>query len=120
VVIDNEAGMEHLSRRTCQHMDLLLVVSDATKVGLDTAGRILRLAQEMELDIGTPVLVINRVQGDLPDHVKEMVPARFGRIIVLPYDRAIEELAITGTALSSLPRDSEMVKSIRDLAATLR
>lgn len=120
VVIDNEAGMEHLSRRTCQRMDVLLVVSDATKVGLDTAGRILVLAGEMELEIGTPVLAINRVQGELPSHIREMVPAQFRRVIVLPYDRAVEELATTGTALSFLPRDSPMLRSIRNLAATLR
>ena len=45
VIIDNEAGMEHLSRRTCQRMDTLIVVSDATLVGLTTARRILEPAK---------------------------------------------------------------------------
>ena len=62
-VIDNEAGMEHLSRRTTKRMDVLLVVSDNTKLGVETAKRILALAKEMEIEVGRSVLVVNRVQG---------------------------------------------------------
>ncbi len=59
VVIDNEAGMEHLSRRTCRRMDVLLVVSDPTKVGIESATRILNLAKSMEVEVRSSLLVIN-------------------------------------------------------------
>ncbi len=52
IVIDNEAGMEHLSRRTTKNMDVLFVVSDASKIGVQTAGRIKELARGMEIKIG--------------------------------------------------------------------
>jgi CO dehydrogenase maturation factor len=119
VVIDNEAGMEHLSRRTCQRMDVLLVVSDATKVGLDTAGRILALAKEMELDVGTTVLVINRVAGDLPEGLKDSVPKGFSKVVTLPLDAFVEELAVKGAPLTALPSESRLLGSVRELAGGL-
>jgi CO dehydrogenase maturation factor len=62
VVIDNEAGMEHLSRRTTQNVDALLVVSDLSQVGLQAAGRIRDLARKLQLKVGHSYLVLNRVQ----------------------------------------------------------
>jgi CO dehydrogenase maturation factor len=59
IVIDNEAGMEHLSRRTTRASDVLFIVSDASKAALDSAVRIALLAREMKLDIGRTALVRN-------------------------------------------------------------
>ena len=115
VVIDNEAGMEHMSRRTCQRMDVLLVVSDATKVGLDTAGRILALAREMELDVRTTVLVINRVVGGVPESLTAMVPAGFSKVLLLPLDPDVEELAIAGRPLTALPKGGKIQMAIEQL-----
>ena len=61
VVIDNEAGMEHLSRRTTAKIDLLLLVSEPSPVGIMTAARIRDLAREMEIAVARTGLVINRV-----------------------------------------------------------
>ncbi|MBI0582793.1 MAG: AAA family ATPase [Methanomassiliicoccus sp.] len=120
VVIDNEAGMEHLSRRTCRRMDVLLVVSDATTVGLTTAGRILTLAREMELDIGAAVLIINRVRGELPPALRDAVPQGFSSVVLIPHDPAVEELAASGGPLSRLPPDSPAVNAVRGLARELK
>ena len=120
VVIDNEAGMEHLSRRTCQRMDVLMVVSDASRVGLETASRILSLAREMEIDIGKSVLVINRVNGELPPSLKEMVPSGFSKLFLLPHDAAVEELAMTSSQLTSLPKDSLLREAVNRLIPELR
>ena len=120
VVIDNEAGMEHLSRRTCQRMDALVVVSDPTKVGLTTAGRILDLAGEMELSVGTTVLVINRVRGELPQAVKDAIPPDFERVVLIPHDQSIEDLAASGDPLSSLPKSSPAAAAVHQLAAGLK
>jgi CO dehydrogenase maturation factor len=120
VVIDNEAGMEHLSRRTCQRMNVLLVVSDATKVGLETAGRILALAKEMELEIGSAVLAINRTSGELSESLKRIVPGDFSKVFLLPYDEQIEELAITGQPLETLPAGSAVRKAIEQMAGQFK
>jgi CO dehydrogenase maturation factor len=119
VVIDNEAGMEHLSRRTCQRMDVLLVVSDATKVGLDTAGRILGLAKEMELDVRTAVLAINRTGEDVPAGLMEIIPAGFSRVLLIPQDPEVEEKAIMGQPLTTLSKDGKVKKAIEHLINAL-
>jgi len=61
VVIDNEAGLEHLSRRTTRHVDHMLVVADAAPKGLRAAQRVLDLITELKLDVREKSLVINRV-----------------------------------------------------------
>lgn len=64
VVIDNEAGMEHLSRRTTRSSDTLFVVSDRSKAALDGAARIARLADEMKLQIKRKALVLNMADAE--------------------------------------------------------
>ncbi|HVP09797.1 MAG TPA: AAA family ATPase [Phycisphaerae bacterium] len=63
VVIDNEAGLENLSRRIVQRVDALLFVADASTRGLTTARRLYDLAEEMRIDAGTMGVVVNRVRG---------------------------------------------------------
>ncbi len=62
IVIDNEAGMEHLSRMTTNNMDALLVVSDPTKRGLQAAARIVELTRELKLNIGRHFLLVNQAR----------------------------------------------------------
>ena len=121
VVIDNEAGMEHLSRRTTKRMDVLLVVSDATKLGVETAKRILALAKGMEIDIGSSILVVNRVQGAVEGVVQqEIIGAGFGSVVHLPYDRKVEELSITGSPVVQLDASSQFYRAVSDLVSTLK
>ena len=121
VVIDNEAGMEHLSRRTTKRMDVLLVVSDATRLGVETAKRILALAKGMEIDVGRSLLAVNRVQGTVGEVVqREIEGAGFGTVVYLPYDKKVEELAITGAPVVQLDASSQFYRAVRDLAGTLR
>jgi len=65
VVVDNEAGMEHLSRRTTRGIDVMFIVSDPSVRGLATAMRIRDLAVEMEIGVGSFKLVLSRVRGEL-------------------------------------------------------
>jgi CO dehydrogenase maturation factor len=69
VIIDNEAGMEHLSRRTAQAIDHLLIVSDPTLRGLVAAGRISRLLDELETRVEAKHLVLNRARLPLPNSI---------------------------------------------------
>ena len=72
VVVDNEAGMEHLSRRTTRDVDLLLVVSDPSLVGVRTALRIRALVAELSLSVRASALVVNRA-SELPAPVAQVL-----------------------------------------------
>jgi CO dehydrogenase maturation factor len=113
IIIDNEAGMEHLSRRTTKAMDVLFVVSDATKIGVETAGRIKELANEMELKIGKYVLVLNRVVGELPESLKNDLEAvGFDLVFLLPNDDSIGRFNMEGKDLLTLPSDSTAMAEV--------
>jgi len=119
VVIDNEAGMEHLSRRTTRRMDVLLLVSDATKVGVDTALRLTALAKEMELEVGKTVLVINRVAAQLPPAVCEMVRASpLKDAVETAFDPLVEDLVAKGDPLTKLPESSPMFWKVKEIAGS--
>ena len=67
VVIDNEAGLEHVSRRVVSVVDLMMIVSDPSQRGMDTVRRLYDLAQEMGVKYGKLAIVINRMRNaDLP------------------------------------------------------
>jgi CO dehydrogenase maturation factor len=107
IVIDNEAGMEHLSRRTSQRIDDLFIVSDASPRGIVTAGRIGRLIGELDTRVGKKFLILNRVTTPLPSSLDELVRnegLELGGII--PEDRDLLEMDRSGkqswTALSRL------------------
>jgi len=107
IVIDNDAGMEHLSRRTDQHMDFLIIASDATKVGLNTAARIRDMAIEMELVHGKVILLINNAPVPFPDYLDIMLKElSFENVYIIPYDGDVFDRNAQGLPLLGVPRDS--------------
>lgn len=109
MVIDNEAGMEHMSRLTTNNVDVLLVVSDPTRRGLEAAKRIWELAQELKLEIRRALLIVNRVanKGDLLDVEKLTGLKLLGS---LPEDDMIKEYDLKGKPTSQIPKDSPILK----------
>src|SRR5512138_616664 len=73
VVIDNEAGMEHLSRRTTRDVQHLLIVSDPTQRGLVAAQRIANMRKELDINIENAFLIINRLRSEFPGELKSFV-----------------------------------------------
>ena len=74
VVIDNEAGMEHLSRHTTRDVQHLLIVSDPTQRGLVAAQRIAQLRKELSINVENAYLIVNRVpHGVLPEPLKAFI-----------------------------------------------
>jgi CO dehydrogenase maturation factor len=73
VVIDNEAGLEHLSRRTTQRIDDLLIVADPSPRGIRAAARIGRLLKELDSRVDRKFLVLNRVRGPLSGPVSSLI-----------------------------------------------
>ena len=116
VVIDNEAGMEHLSRRTTHSVDLLLVVSDPTVKGLQTAKRINDLVDELALDVRKRAFVINRVAG--PESLELMERARGLGIEIstlVPNDAMIFDFDLKGRPVYDLPGDSAALGAVYEM-----
>jgi CO dehydrogenase maturation factor len=106
VVIDNEAGMEHLSRRTTRDVDLLLIVCDTTVASLTAALRIGALARSLDLRIRSTGVLLNRTDAP-PQAVIEMLQK--GGLLVLgaiPEDRKVLERALGGAPLLGVEEDS--------------
>jgi len=73
IIIDNEAGMEHLSRHNVQNIDFLLIISDLSVRSIQTAGKISRLLKELETRVQEKYLILNRVQGSVPQSAKSVI-----------------------------------------------
>lgn len=116
IVIDNEAGMEHLSRRTTKAMDMLFVVSDASKIGIETAGRIKELAKDMALKIGRNVLVINRVPEERATTLEEIKQEQgFDEVFTITDDDSVNIFNIEGKSLLSLPKESKAAGDVTNI-----
>ncbi|MEW6674468.1 MAG: AAA family ATPase [Nitrospirota bacterium] len=113
VVIDNEAGMEHLSRRTTHMVNLLLIVSDPTQRGVQTAKRINGLVDELKLDIDRRVLIINRISGPEGEELKNLAEG-FGLQVagLVPQDSTIFNYDLQGKPIFQLPDESSAVRTI--------
>ncbi|MEW6614875.1 MAG: AAA family ATPase [Thermodesulfobacteriota bacterium] len=116
VVIDNEAGMEHLSRRILQRIDALLIVSDPTPKGIRTAGRIRELIKELELSIKDTYFIINRIQGEMEPIIEtEMEKQGFNSFYGIPMDRLIYDYDISLKPLMDLPDESIAVIAVNKI-----
>jgi len=117
MVVDNEAGMEHLSRRTTRDVDDLLLVSNHSVKGVRTVARLKELARQLGLQIRRQWVLVNAV----PDGVLEpAVAAEISRlnlisVVVVPYDRALYEADLMLKPLLQMPDDSPAVKAINGL-----
>ncbi|CAF30538.1 AAA family ATPase [Methanococcus maripaludis] len=113
VVIDTEAGLEHLSRRTTQNVDTLLVVTDSSKRGILTASRIKELAKELDISFKNLYLVLNRIKPENEENVRETVKDFGLDIIGIIYDDELTaSYDMEGKPLFELPDDSETVNSV--------
>ncbi|HUT26911.1 MAG TPA: AAA family ATPase [Methanomassiliicoccales archaeon] len=112
VILDNEAGMEHLSRRTARNMDLLLLVSDASQVGISTAKRLSDLAGELELKVGRKMLLINSVRPGQEERVISMASETGLPFLMLHEDETVREAAFNGMPLKG---DEPLAREIRSL-----
>lgn len=118
VVVDNEAGMEHLSRRTTRDVDLLLVVSDPTLVGIRTALRIRALVGELKLTVRDSALAINRA-AELPAPVAQALTEGGLRLVgLVPDDPLVASYELEGRSLLELPDDAPAVVAVERMFAT--
>jgi len=121
VVIDNEAGMEHLSRRTTHKINLLIIVSDPTVKGILTAKRINELVDELQLDVDKRALVINRVIGyEIKD--LEKMAERSGIEVAgfVPQDELVFKYDLEGKPVYELPEDAVSVKAFFEVLQAIQ
>jgi len=120
VVTDNEAGMEHLSRRTTQNIDLLLVISNHSVKGVRTMARIKELVSELKLVVKKQVEIVNMVPDKLAPLVSEEL-ARLGMEspILIPEDEEIYQYDLKARPLLSLPDTSKAVKVVDSMMGGL-
>jgi len=120
MVMDNEAGMEHLSRRTTQNIDALLIISDHSVKGIRTVARIRDLVSELKLVVKKQLVIINFVPTSLDPFITEELD-RLGidPVITIPQDKEVYEYDLKLKPLLNLPDTSKAVRAVNDLMATL-
>ena len=100
IVIDNEAGLEHLSRRTTKTADAMVIVSDPSAIGLKAAKRIVGLAKELKIQAKNTFLIINHTSADIEiEKIKDLNIEYLGFI---PNDIEIEKISLNGASLTNL------------------
>ncbi len=120
VVMDNEAGMEHLSRRTTQNINVLLIISNHTVKGVRTVARIKELVSELKLVVNRQVVIINFA----PDKLAPTVSDELDRLgiespVLVPEDEAIYQYDLEAKPLLDLPDTSKAVRVINSLMVEL-
>ncbi|NIN69368.1 MAG: AAA family ATPase [Anaerolineae bacterium] len=121
VIIDNEAGLEHLSRRTTQNVDLLLIISDPTMRGLSTAERVAQLIHELKTHVGHIRLMVNRVPTDeqgvpalAPQLQQFIADSQLKLAGLIPLDPLVAEFDATGRPLVELPEDTPARRAVKE------
>lgn len=117
VVIDNEAGMEHLSRRTTNNVDLLLLVCEPTLIGIVTVHRILKLASELPIIVKEKAIVLNRVTEDGLSPAVQNKLDEFGMNVSarIGYDKEIYDAASNGHSLLKISEQNEAFNVVSNL-----
>jgi CO dehydrogenase maturation factor len=113
VVIDNEAGMEHLSRRTTRDVQHLLIVSDPTRRGLVAAQRIAALRVELAINVENSYLIINRLRGELTDETAAFVQTLGLPLLgTVPEDADLGAFEASGKPLVDLGESSPVFQAV--------
>ena len=113
VVIDNQAGMEHLSRRTAQNIDYLLIISDPSARGIRSAGKISRLLRELDTRIGKKYLILNRIQNSIPQFtMKTIEDEELDLLCSIPEEKTVLELDQNGQPVWEISSESPVYQAV--------
>lgn len=116
IVMDNEAGMEHISRLTTKNVDVLIIVSDASRRGLQAAFRIHRLATELNIGVVKSYLILNQTKDSVSDEIMKLIKDNglefAGRV---PEDDMIYDYDAKGKPTVEMPEDSKAVKAANEI-----
>ncbi len=121
LVMDNEAGLEHVARGTLPHVDTMLLISDCSRRGIQAVARLAEMIDELGLKPGQMGLIVNRAPGGVLDEGVKAEIEKHGLTLfgVLPHDEAVYRCDCDGEPTAKLP-DSDPVKTaLRDIMAQL-
>jgi CO dehydrogenase maturation factor len=117
-VIDNEAGLEHFSRRTTRAADTLIVVSDASAMGLKAARRIHDLVGELKIKIKKSYLLVNRYGGKIDEKkIREVGLEYIGSV---PDDPKVTKASLNGDPVFSLDKDAASIQALAGIAEKIK
>ena len=122
VVLDNEAGMEHLSRRTTNNVDFLIVVMNLTEPSFRAAKRILELSSELPVTISNRALLVNRVgpceaRDDIERRIAEL---NVTRLTDVPQDDTVERIGASGGSAFDVPQDSPAMLAVNNIVGQMQ
>lgn len=116
LVIDNEAGMEHISRRTIQNVDYMFIISDSSVRGIRTAERLASLVKNLKTQVKSVYLVVTKAN---PQLMADLMPAieKTGVPFIgwVPFDQSVTEFDSAARPLSELPATSPVVQSVFEI-----
>jgi CO dehydrogenase maturation factor len=119
VVIDNEAGMEHVSRQTTRKIDKLFVVTDLTMRGVAAAGHIVRLAEDLGTRIRETHLVVNRAGSHIPEVLQQKIDELGLQVVgTLPDDQIVAEFDVVGRPIFEISEQAPVYRAVAGIAAT--
>ena len=120
VLIDNQAGMEHLSRRITQDIDYLLIVSDPSVRGIRSAARISRLIKELDARVREKYLILNRIQNSIPQQVEKAIEEEGLKLFQsIPEDEKLLEMDRNGKPTAHITADSPAYQAVDALLIKL-
>ena len=120
IVMDNEAGMEHLSRKTTHNIKYLLIISDPSPRGILTAARLRDLSKELQINVEKVFLILNRVNDELDDRLLKYIKEQKFEILETIYtDKNIIDLELSGKPIFELPDNSVSVSQVNNILKSL-
>lgn len=121
IVVDNEAGMEHISRGVLPSMQTAILVSDCSRRGVQAVGRIAKLIEECGMKPKTVGLIVNRApNGELNEGTKEEIEKQGLTLLgVVPQDESVYEYDCDGKPTVELPESNPVKKALRDIVDKL-
>ena len=121
IVMDNEAGLEHVARGTLPKVDTMLLISDCSRRGIQAAARVAELVEEMEIKPATMGLIVNRApEGKLDEGVMEEIEKHGLKLLgVLPQDEGVYRCDCDGEPSAKLPQNNPVKAAVKGIMQSL-
>ena len=121
IVMDNEAGLEHVARGTLPHVDTMLLISDCSRRGIQAVARIAEMVKEMDLKPGRMGLIVNRAPGGVLDEGVKAEIEKYGLTLlgVLPQDEGVYRCDCDGQPSAKLPGNNPVKVALRDILKSI-
>jgi len=121
IVMDNEAGLEHVARGTLPKVDTMLLISDCSRRGIQAAARVAQTVEEMALKPGRMGLIVNRAPGGVLDDGVKAEIEKHGLVLfgVLPQDESIYRCDCDGEPSAKLPQDNPVKVALKGILENL-